>query len=89
MDEKWTWGEGGQEWPKMGGRPLYTVPSAIFSNSTSTFKFSIVQISRNLWLLKNIDRLAFLTPLSTRKDHDMEYYCSNQIFHSHIFFVYF
>ena len=28
--------------------------------------FSIVQISRNLWLLKNIDRLAFLTPLSTR-----------------------
>ena len=27
VDEKWTWGEGGgQKRPKMGGRPLYTVP---------------------------------------------------------------
>ena len=26
VDEKGTWGEGGQKRPKMGGRPLYTVP---------------------------------------------------------------
>ena len=27
VDEKWTWGRGGQKRPKMDGRPLYTVPS--------------------------------------------------------------
>ena len=29
VDEKWTWGEGGQKKPKMDGRPLYTVPKTI------------------------------------------------------------
>ena len=29
VDEKWIWGEGGQKSPKMSGRPLYTVPSAL------------------------------------------------------------
>ena len=31
MDEKWTWGEGGQKRPKMSGRPLYTVPYPLLS----------------------------------------------------------
>ena len=31
VDEKWTWGEGGQKRPKMGGRPLYTVPYLVCS----------------------------------------------------------
>ena len=26
VDEKWTWGEGGQKRPKMGGRPMYKPP---------------------------------------------------------------
>ena len=38
VDEKWTWGEGGQKRPKMGARPLYMVP----------FHFSFVDFNK-MW----------------------------------------
>ena len=51
VDEKWTWGEGGQKRPKMGGRPLYTVP-LVDEQATNTLY--IVQVKTDTILLECI-----------------------------------
>ena len=51
MDGKWTRGEGGQKRPKMGGRPLYTVP-LVDEQATNTLY--IVQVKTDTILLECI-----------------------------------
>ena len=52
VDEKWTWGRGGQKSPKMSGRPLYTVPAVSRLAGINTYHLGLFVVGAAPWSKK-------------------------------------